>query len=316
MNKTEFTFTLTLSVLLLFYCSEPNSTTELDYTQGLPENDLRVLKDILETNGLENSVSNRNQIASKTELHTDDTVIIYLQRLRLHEGISFLPPSVSKLKDLESIEITKTDNKLPLPEGLNYFKPLRDISIYGRTIDTSFNEIVYQHKPRHLVINDCRIEDFPTHIFNDTSLYFLSLRNDSLDFIKPEIGQLINLESLFLDKNQLQVLPESISNLIKLKCMDISCNRFSDFPAVVTRLDSLAELNIALNTISELPDEITKLTNLIPGAIHFDGEVSITRTDYNFKISSNRICSVSAEIDSFLNMFSGDYWKETQVCKE
>ena len=77
-KKTEYPFILTLSVLLLFCCSEPDSITEPDYTEGLPENDLMVLKDILEINGLENSVSNRNQIASKTERHSNDTVEIFL----------------------------------------------------------------------------------------------------------------------------------------------------------------------------------------------------------------------------------------------
>jgi hypothetical protein len=98
--------------------------------------------------------------------------------------------------------------------------------------------------------------------------------------------------------------------------MDISYNTSSDFPIVLTRLAQLAELDIAFNNISQLPVEITSLTNLVPGEIQIDGEVAFTRLAYNFKISGNKICTVSSEVESFLNKFAGDNWKERQICNE
>lgn len=89
----------------------------------------------------------------------------------------------------------------------------------------------------------------------------LSIVEDSLKTLPNELGQLTNLNYLYLNCN-LEILPNSLVNLQKLKQLDIGYNSFKEFPEVILSLKNLEELIIEANEIDYIPDEIIRLKKL------------------------------------------------------
>jgi Leucine-rich repeat (LRR) protein len=56
----------------------------------------------------------------------------------------------------------------------------------------------------------------------------LSFNGERLVELPPEIGQLINLQALYLRDNQLSKLPVEIDQLTALQILDLSSNRLTD----------------------------------------------------------------------------------------
>jgi hypothetical protein len=318
MNRYNFIFIIIyiFTVSNIVNCNRTSTASlEKDYSEGMSEDELEIIKEILEKNNIENTIHNRNMIVMRSERHYDDTIIVTLPRIRLHEEILELPPSVSNLNDLEFIHIVGSDEKPDLPKGLEYFNNLDGIIIFDRTVDSSFNKVLFQLNPYHLVINDCKFKQFPNQIYNIKRLQFLSLRNDSLSVVSQDINKLTNLEVLILNGNNLVELPKTISDLDSVSRIYINENNFSTFPQELTKMVNLIELDISKNNISELPDEICNLSNLTPGMTHFDGEISGNRIDYNFRLYSNKICNPSSEVNSFLVKYAGENWSDNQICE-
>lgn len=72
--------------------------------------------------------------------------------------------------------------------------------------------------------------------------------NNGLKSIPAEIGNLINLELLFIANGELESLPDEIANLVA--CTDIeiyNCPKMRQFPMAVTRMPSLVSVNLANN---------------------------------------------------------------------
>lgn len=72
--------------------------------------------------------------------------------------------------------------------------------------------------------------------------------NNGLKSIPAEIGNLINLEQLFIANGELESLPDEIANLVA--CTDIeiyNCPKMRQFPMAVTRMPSLVSVNLANN---------------------------------------------------------------------
>ena len=85
------------------------------------------------------------------------------------------------------------------------------------------------------------------------------------DSIPPEIGNLINLETLYLYGNQLTgSIPSEIGLLINLKKLGLHSNQLSgEIPSEIGNLTSLEKLLLSDNQLSgEIPSELYKLNLL------------------------------------------------------
>ena len=114
------------------------------------------------------------------------------------------------------------------------------------------------------IIDYSYFDDFPSEICDLVHLKKLYFTDDTIwerrskrmnpaDVILPEtIGELRDLEELYLPGNGISTLPDSIGNLRKLKILNLERNGFKDFPNGFTHLKELEVLNVSGSAFSEL----------------------------------------------------------------
>lgn len=90
----------------------------------------------------------------------------------------------------------------------------------------------------------------------------LSLDNLDIEEVPAAVGQLTNLDFLFLELNQLSDLPSEISNLKYLKRLYLNDNFFSEFPECICHLEYLRELRLEHNKIEKITPLISLMSNL------------------------------------------------------
>lgn len=79
----------------------------------------------------------------------------------------------------------------------------------------------------------------------------------------PEsLGELTQLQSLNLSRNQLAGLPEWLGRLTQLQTLDVRDNELSKLPEWLGRLTQLQTLDLSGNQLTALPEWLGRLTNL------------------------------------------------------
>ncbi len=107
------------------------------------------------------------------------------------------------------------------------------------------------------------IRMLPPEIKQCTQLKTLDLSgNQELQFLPPEIGNLINLTSLLASGNKIQVLPSQIKHLTNLVELGVDTSHVHFIPPEIKYLQNLTKLDFCRNYIRTLPPEIGQLTKL------------------------------------------------------
>jgi internalin A len=148
----------------------------------------------------------------------------------------------------------------------------------------------------------------PREIGQLTNLQSLYLWNNQLSSLPPEIGQLSKLRSLYLYKNQLSSLPPEIGQLSKLQSLDLSENQLSSLPPEIGRLSKLQSLHLSGNQLSSLPPEIGQLSKL--QSLHLSSnklsslppEIGQITNLQTFYLNGNQLSSLPAEIGLLTNL--------------
>lgn len=82
--------------------------------------------------------------------------------------------------------------------------------------------------------------------------------NNGLKSLPAQIGNLTNLEQLFIANSEIETLPDEMANL--RSCTDVevyNCPKMTQFPMVLARMPELVTLNIA-NNLQWSPEEVLK----------------------------------------------------------
>ena len=91
---------------------------------------------------------------------------------------------------------------------------------------------------------------------------FLDLSKLELEYLSDSIGQLAELQMLFLTDNKLQKLPDSIGQLAELQTLVLSGNQLQQLPDSIGQLAELQTLDLTDNKLQQLPDSLLKLKKL------------------------------------------------------
>lgn len=82
--------------------------------------------------------------------------------------------------------------------------------------------------------------------------------NNGLKSLPKEIGNLTNLEQLFIANGELETLPDEVANLISCTDVEIyNCPKMKEFPMAITRMPNLALANLS-NNRQWSPEELLK----------------------------------------------------------
>lgn len=101
---------------------------------------------------------------------------------------------------------------------------------------------------------------FPPDVLQQSQITWLNLSSNRLKTLPSEIGNLSNLEELYLDHNQLEgALPAEIRKMSKLRVLNVQNNRMTGIPAEIGQLKNLSELNYSYNNLDTFPNEIGNL---------------------------------------------------------
>jgi hypothetical protein len=107
------------------------------------------------------------------------------------------------------------------------------------------------------------LSQLPPEIRNLTSLRILNLSVNQIKELPSEIGELKSLQEFYIYENELEVLPVEIGNLTSLKIINLSVNQIKKLPPEIGNLKSLQEFGIYDNELETLPAEIGNLTSLV-----------------------------------------------------
>jgi Leucine-rich repeat (LRR) protein len=108
-------------------------------------------------------------------------------------------------------------------------------------------------------LDNNQIKTLPDLIGNLINLQKLYLHNNQINILPDSIGNLINLQKLYLHNNQINILPDSIGNLINLQKINLDNNQITILPDSIGNLINLRDLYLTYNKIMILPNEILKI---------------------------------------------------------
>ena len=126
--------------------------------------------------------------------------------------------------------------------------------------------------PENTILNMSRqgLKEIPDEVFEMKHLKILKLYGNKIDSISPRIGELVNLEKLYIGKNNLTHFPAEIGQLKNLKLLSAQYNEIQYLTGAIGKLDNLEELILNQNRLKTIPVEIGKLKNLKSLQLNFN----------------------------------------------
>lgn len=113
-----------------------------------------------------------------------------------------------------------------------------------------------------ITIADNPIEKIPPEINNLNRLKSLAVDRTQITEINADLSAMTSLEDFSISHNNLKTVPEQIKNIPNLRKLQLNDNNLEDISFVDQRLSKLEELDLYSNEISKLSEETKHLTNL------------------------------------------------------
>ncbi len=113
-----------------------------------------------------------------------------------------------------------------------------------------------------LVFRGMNLTEVPESLGQLSQLQKLYLEINQLTALPESLGQLSLLNTLLLQQNHLSVLPESLGKLTKLRVINVENNRLTALPESLGQLSELRHLYLASNQLKTLPTSVGDLAQL------------------------------------------------------
>ncbi|GMH19537.1 hypothetical protein Nepgr_021378 [Nepenthes gracilis] len=170
-----------------------------------------------------------------------------LQHLDLSENLMTgeLPGALADLQDLKYLGLSGNNFSGEVPASFGRFKKLEIISLVGNLLGG----------------------EFPSFLSNVSTLRQLNLSYNPFlpSELSPELGNLTNLETLWLSRcNLVGQIPYALGQLRKLTVFDLSLNSLQGpIPSSLTELTSIVQIELYNNSLNgNLPNGWSNLTSL------------------------------------------------------
>ncbi|KAI4547483.1 hypothetical protein MG293_004038 [Ovis ammon polii] len=191
----------------------------------------------------------KSNLSKLPQVVTD--VGVHLQKLSINnEGTKLIVlNSLKKMANLTELELIRCDLER-IPHSIFSLHNLQEIDLKDNNLKTIEEIISFQHLHR---------------------LTCLKLWYNHIAYIPIQIGNLTNLERLYLNRNKIEKIPTQLFYCRKLRYLDLSHNNLTFLPADIGLLQSLQNLAVTANRIEALPPELFQCRKL--RALHLGNNV-------------------------------------------
>ena len=208
-----------------------------------------------------------------------------LEELSIGENeISYLPEGISNLKKLVYLDLGSNKfERLParigelvkirnlnisrnlikeLPATLSNLHLLQEFYLYENPLSSSISQFVFPISIEILEFSGKDITSLPPSLQYCEKLSHLEIAESSIGEIPEWIGNMKNLEWLFIEKGKIKTIPNSIAELKKLKVLRFSENNIDSMPPSFYSLTNLEGFSISNNPVRHISDDLIKLKKL------------------------------------------------------
>ncbi|MCC7297976.1 MAG: hypothetical protein IT244_06535, partial [Bacteroidia bacterium] len=256
-----------------------------NYEVGYIEDSTQITLDLLKCRNLQ-VLELHNIQATDVLAHLDQ--FPYLQILILDNiGLQSLPDGFYALKNLKKLELSNFES-LHFDGSKMAENNIHELNLTN-SISRNADEEMVDHpleifsQLKSLVMSGDGM-NIPESLYSLTNLVYLDLSALGLTYISPQIENLVNLESLYLNNNDyLDNLPDEIGNLTSLRYLNLSGCNLEQLPAGIEKLIALESLDLSLNPIAELPEGIGNLEMLYSLNLSGTGMVNLPYSLKNCK---------------------------------
>ncbi|KAA0719720.1 Volume-regulated anion channel subunit LRRC8A [Triplophysa tibetana] len=167
---------------------------------------------------------------------------VHLQKLSINnEGTKLMVlNSLKKMVNLTELELVRCDLER-IPHSIFSLHNLQEIDLKDNNLKTIEEIISFQHLHR---------------------LVCLKLWYNQIAYIPIQIGTLVNLERLFLNRNKIEKIPAQLFYCRKLRYLDLSHNNLISIPPDIGFLQNLQSFAVTANRIEMLPPELFQCKKL------------------------------------------------------
>jgi len=152
------------------------------------------------------------------------------------------------------------------------------------------------------------LKTLPARIGNLTNLQVLFLNDNQLTALPKALTNLTNLQTLSLANNQFTALPEALTNLTNLQTLDLDGNQLTTLPEALGNLTNLRVLDLRNNQLTALPEALGNLTNL--QELDLDGNQLTTLPEamgnltnlQMFFLSNNQLTALPETLGNLMNL--------------
>ncbi|MFG6343688.1 MAG: GTP-binding protein [Lachnospiraceae bacterium] len=220
----------------------------------------------------------------------------------MHTNIKELSNSLGKLKQLRYLGLNDTKlNNVPVIIG--ELENLSKLFLGGTNIRMLPVELKALTKLEDLVLWGTQIESLPDWICTYASLKGLYLGNTKkLQKLPEDIGNLSNLEKLYLDRSGLTELPASFGKLANLKELLLSGTNIRKFPELVP-MNHLYRCDLRDMVLERIPKELF-------GA---ELEIGSFRFDMGLILSNTQLLCQPISLFSHEREFIDAYYEEEKI---
>ena len=135
--------------------------------------------------------------------------------------------------------------------------------------------------------------DLPIWTTNQTTLTTLLAIDVGADGIPNDIGNLINLERLFINTNNITDLPDFITELENLQLLNVSDNNLSEIPESLAELPNLTLLDVRGNLDLIIPQAICDWGEIDGHTLNVEGTLGC----------SDNAASINSQREALLRMY-------------
>lgn len=175
---------------------------------------------------------------------------VWVKKLELYESlISDIPDELTSLIQLTSLSI-KLKFLKRFSHSISRLNNLEVLKIERTSISELGDGVVELSNLKELhIINNNELAEIPANLGNLKNLEYLYIYNNRIKSLPQTIAELINLRVLYIADNIIEELPDEITSLPSLKVINISGNKLKKIPLDLFEMNCIEEINLSNNTL-------------------------------------------------------------------